>query len=391
LKHANPKQFGWEVPGDYNTRIDQSPWIEGAWMNKHKGKYYLQYSGPGTEFKSYSDGVYVSDSPLGPYEAQKHNPFAYRPEGYAAGAGHGSTFKDRFGNYWHIGTITISQKHIFERRLGLFPAFFDDNGTLYCNTSFGDYPMILPQEKISNFEDVFPGWMLLSYGKKVTVSSSLDSLEASNMNDEEIRTYWSAKTGDKGEFAVMDLGESDEIRAIQINFAEHNLRLDEIEKNAAHRFIVEHSIDSMNWMPLIDYSKNSSDQTHMYFALADTTSARYLRITNLEVPGGSFAISGFRVFGKGNGQLPQQVNGLAAKRNLQDGRSVHLSWEKGIDVTGYNIRYGTNPELLYQNYQVYADTSVTINSLNADAPYFYSVEAFNESGRTSSKALVSDD
>ena len=167
-------------------------------MNKHKGKYYLQYSGPGTEFKSYSDGVYVSDSPLGPYEAQKHNPFAYRPEGYAAGAGHGSTFKDRFGNYWHIGTSTISQKHIFERRLGLFPAIFDDNGSLYCITSFGDYPMILPQEKISNFEDVFPGWMLLSYGKKVTVSSSLDSLEASNMNDEEIRTYWAAKTGDKG-------------------------------------------------------------------------------------------------------------------------------------------------------------------------------------------------
>ena len=36
-------------------------------MTKHNGKYYLQYAGPGTEFKSYSDGVYVSDKPLGPF------------------------------------------------------------------------------------------------------------------------------------------------------------------------------------------------------------------------------------------------------------------------------------------------------------------------------------
>ncbi len=133
LKYPNPNEFGWEVPGDYNT-LDQSPWIEGSWMNKHNGKYYLQYAGPGTEFKSYSDGVYVSDNPLGPFKSQSSNPFAYKPEGFATGAGHGSTFADRYGNYWHIGTITISQKHMFERRLGLYPTFFDEDGNFaFCN------------------------------------------------------------------------------------------------------------------------------------------------------------------------------------------------------------------------------------------------------------------
>ncbi len=121
LIHANPSEHGWEVPGDYNTRKETNPWIEGAWINKYKDKYYLQYSGPGTEFKSYSDGVYIADNPLGPYTIQQHNPFAYKPEGFAAGAGHGSTFKDKSGNYWHIGTATISIKHMFERRLMLFP------------------------------------------------------------------------------------------------------------------------------------------------------------------------------------------------------------------------------------------------------------------------------
>ena len=389
LKHANPEHFGWEVPGDYNTRVDQSPWIEGAWMNKHKGKYYLQYSGPGTEFKSYSDGVYVSDSPLGPYEAQKHNPYAYRPDGYAAGAGHGSTFKDRFGNYWHIGTITISQKHIFERRLGLFPAFFDDNGTLYCNTSFGDYPMIRPQEKISNFEDVFPGWMLLSYDKKVTVSSSVDSLEASNMNDEEIRTYWAAKTGDKGEYAMMDLGETADIHAIQINFAEHDISREVLKPNPLHRFLVEYSTDGENWTTLIDRSKNKSDKTHNYFQLADAVKARFVKITNLEVPGGSFAISGFRVFGTGSGNVPVEPSNLAAERNMQDRRRVRLSWRKAKQANGYNIRYGIDPNQLYENYQVYRDTSVTINSLHSDMEYFFSVEAFNEKGKSSSNTVVS--
>src|SRR5690606_23513448 len=109
LVHQNPTQYGWEVPGDYNT-LYRAPWVEGSWMNKYNGKYYLQYAAPGTEFKSYTDGVYVSDNPLGPFTLQAHNPFAYKPEGFAAGAGHGSTFTDNYGNYWHIGTVTISMK-----------------------------------------------------------------------------------------------------------------------------------------------------------------------------------------------------------------------------------------------------------------------------------------
>ena len=43
------------------------PYIEGAWMDKRCGKYYLQYACPGTQFNTYSDGVYVSDNPLGPF------------------------------------------------------------------------------------------------------------------------------------------------------------------------------------------------------------------------------------------------------------------------------------------------------------------------------------
>jgi beta-xylosidase len=39
--------YGWERKGDYNN-LAESPWIEGAWMTKNNGRYYLQYAGPGT-------------------------------------------------------------------------------------------------------------------------------------------------------------------------------------------------------------------------------------------------------------------------------------------------------------------------------------------------------
>ncbi len=389
LKFPNPEQLGWEVPGDYNT-LYQSPWIEGAWMNKYNNKYYLQYAGPGTEFKSYSDGVYVSDNPLGSFELQQHNPFAYKPEGFAAGAGHGSTFTDQYGNYWHIGTITISQKHNFERRLGLYPALFDEQGTMYSMTKYGDYPMIMPQKKISRFEDIFPGWMLLSYRKKVEVSSSADSLPSINMTDEDIRTYWAAQSGNSGEYATIDLGETYNVYAIQLNFAEHNTNIYGREKGHHHRYTVECSKDRSSWAMLIDQSQNETDNTHVYFQLSEKMNCRYLKLTNIEVPGGSFALSGFRVFGLGDAEKPGVVSSIQAKRNQEDRRSVTLSWNKAKKANGYNISYGADISKLYLNYMVYSDTTVTINSLNAGMDYYFTIEAFNENGITKGDIIVKD-
>lgn len=388
LLHANPGTYGWEVPGDYNTLVNQAPWIEGAWMTIKDGKYYLQYSGPGTEYKSYADGMYVSENPLGPFELQEHNPFAYKPEGFAAGAGHGSSFADRHGNMWHIGTITISQKHKFERRLGLYPAFYDEDGTMYSVTRFGDYPMIVPDSKVNSFDEIFTGWMLLSYGKSVEVSSSVDSLPAANMTDEDIRTYWAAETGGANEYALVDLGEVYDVNAVQVNFAEHGTSIYGREKNIFHKYVLEHSTDGNNWETLSDKSENDDDKTHQYIQLDEKVPTRFIRIRNIEVPGGHFALSGLRVFGKGNGEKPGKVTNLKAERNPGDRRSVQLSWDKAEGAVGYNINFGTDEGKLYQSYMVYSDTAVTINSLNAGQEYYFSIEPFNENGITEGGEVV---
>jgi xylan 1,4-beta-xylosidase len=388
LIFAKPDQFGWEVPGDYNTKKSQAPWIEGAWMNKYKGKYYLQYAGPGTEFKSYSDGVYMSDDPLGPYTVSPHNPFANKPEGFAAGAGHGSTFTDKFGNYWHIGTITISVKHLFERSLGLYPTFFDEDGILYAVTKFGDYPVIVPQKRIEDFEDIFPGWMLLSYMKEVDVSSSIDSLPPINMVDENIRTYWAATSGGDNDWAGIDLGEEFDVYSLQVNFAEHNTEIYGRQENLYYQYLVEFSRDNISWDLLVDKSDNQSDNSHDYIQLPEKVTCRYVRIKNISLPGGHFALSGFRVFGKGSGDKPDGVNRLEATRSPYDRRIVKLHWEKSKHATGYNISYGTDQNKLYHNYIVYQDTSLHINSLNATQVYYFAIESFNENGITPAGTVV---
>jgi len=391
LLQAHTDKYGWEVPGDYNTLKQQAPWIEGSWMNKHNGKYYLQYSGPGTEFKSYTDGIYTADQPLGPFTIQAHNPLAYKPEGFADGAGHGSTFSDAYGNYWHIGTITISQKHMFERRLGLYPAFFNEQGTLYAVTKYGDYPMIVPQKKISSFDEIFPGWMLLSYNKPVRVSSAIDSLPANNLTDENIRTYWAAQTGNAGEYAVIDLKDVSDVYAVQLNFAEHNTKILGRQKDLYHRYTVEYSSDSSDWRILFDKSKNNTDNTHVYVQLPEKVSCRYLRINNLQVPGGNFAMSDFRVFGKGHGAVPGKISRFEAKRNTEDRRTATLTWDKAEHATGYMISYGVNEKELYHNYQVYSATTVTINTLSTEQKYYFKIEAFNENGITPADITINQD
>ena len=42
------------------------PYIEGAFMTKHDGLYYLQYACPGTQYNTYADGVYTSVLRLAP-------------------------------------------------------------------------------------------------------------------------------------------------------------------------------------------------------------------------------------------------------------------------------------------------------------------------------------
>ncbi len=385
----NPEEHGWENPGELNERA-KNGYNEGAWMTKYNNKYYLQYASPGTEFKIYADGVYTSDSPTGPFKYEEYSPFSYKPGGFISGAGHSSTFQDKYGNYWHVSSMVISIRHMFERRLGLFPACFDKDGVLRTFTAFGDYPTIMPDRKIDfNKETLFRGWMLLSYNKTPTASSSMDVFPPKNAFDENIRTWWSAKTGNTGEWLSVDLGDIVTINAIQVNLADNDAKLKPESKNLQYCYKILASDDQKKWTVIVDKSNNSKDACHDYIELDKPVKAKYIKIENVRVPDGKFSIYDLRLFGNKNGKTPDEVSGLSVDRNATDTRRAKVSWTADNSSTGYVVNYGTDINKLYTSFMVYGNTSVELTGLNKDVPYYFSVDAFNESGITPGTKKIS--
>jgi len=375
----NEKRYGWHRFGEHMDNTFLNPFIEGSWMNKHNGRYYLQYGAPGTEFSGYADGVAVSDSPLGNFTHQPL-PFSYKPGGFARGAGHGATFADNYGNYWHVSTIAISVKNNFERRLGLWPAGFDDDGVMYCNTTFGDYPHYLPKGRANHLESRFTGWMLLNYNKPVSVSSTYGGFYPNNAVDEDIRTYWSAATSGKNEWIISDLGALSTVNAVQINYADQDAGFLGKSSGVFHQYRIWSSADGKKWQLIVDKSRNDKDVPHDYVELDKPVESRYIKLENLHMPTGKFALSGLRVFGKGHGSRPEKVKELIVLRTENDKRSAWLKWPVVDNATGYNIYLGTAPDKLYNCIMVLGRNEYWLKTMDKDLPFYFTIEAFNENG-----------
>ena len=374
-----PWKYGWQRFGENYDDTFLDPFIEGSWMTKHNGKYYFQYGAPGTEFSGYADGVVVGKSPLGPFTPQPL-PMSYKPGGFARGAGHGSTFTDKWGNYWHVSTIAISVKNNFERRLGVWPAGFDNDDVMYCNTVFGDYPTYLPTGNEDHLQSRFTGWMLLNYNKPVTVSSTYGAYYPNFAVDENIKTYWSAATGNADEWIQTDLDEISTVNAIQINYADQDADFIGKVNGIYHQYKIFESADGKKWNILVDKSVNSKDVPHDYVELEKPVKTRFLKMVNIKMPSGKFAISGLRVFGKGNGQVPGKVQEFYVLRTEKDKRSAWLKWSQVDNATGYNIFIGTDPDKLYNCIMVLGANEYWIKTMDKDLPYYYCIETFNENG-----------
>ncbi|MDR1784099.1 MAG: family 43 glycosylhydrolase [Dysgonamonadaceae bacterium] len=366
--------YGWEIPGEKNEK-NEIGWNEGATMIKHNGKYYLQYASPGTQYRTYGDGVYVSDNPLGPFKYMENSPFSLKPGGFIGGAGHGHTFIDKYGNYWHIATMKISQRHMFERRLGLFPVFFDKDGGMYAHTALTDYPFTIPNKKVDLENDnLSVGWKILSFGKQTTASSSLTGHEPQKANDENVEDWWSAVLGDAGEWLQIDLGKKETVNAVQVNFSDQDFTNLSENSFTVYRYKIESSDDGEKWKMLIDRSKNDKDMPHELIVLQKPVETRFLRITNTKnLTNGRFSISGFRVFG---GKLAtQKVQGLKIERNA-DKRRFSLSWDKQPEAVNYIVRWGISSDKLF-NAAMVTTNSYEAGYFNRDTEYFFDVEYIN--------------
>lgn len=380
-------RYGWQRFGEYMDDTFLDGFSEGAWMTKHNGKYYFQYGAPGTEFSGYADGVAVGTSPLG-HMSNQSDPLSFKPGGYARGAGHGATFQDNWNNYWHVSTMVVSVKNNFERRIGIWPAGFDKDDRMYCNTAFGDYPHYIASGPADHLQSRFTGWMLLNYKKPVTVSSTLGSYTANHAVDESIKTYWSAATANKGEWIQTDLGETCTVNAVQVNYADQDAEFLGKSEGVYHQYKLYYSIDGKKWKVLADKSNNRTDVPHDYIELAQPVQARFVKLENIKMPTGKFAISGLRVFGKGNGARPGTVKNFMVLRTEKDKRSGWIRWGPVNNAYAYNIYYGTEPDKLYSCIMVHDANEYWFKAMDLKKTYYFSIEAINENGVSDRSAVI---
>jgi xylan 1,4-beta-xylosidase len=378
----DPEHHGWERFGQDHRDSTIKPFIEGSWMTKHNGRYYLQYGAPGTEYNAYSTGVYVSDNPLGPFTYAPYNPVAYKPGGFVQGAGHGNTFQDVYGNWWNTGTPWIAVNWNFERRIGMHPASFDVDGQMYVDTRFGDFPHWLPKKARGSTEDTFTGWMLLSYRKAVMASSTRDSFPVRNVTDENPRTFWVAKQNRSGEWLAVDLGRSYDIRAVQVNYADYKSGKYGSDSTVYTTFRLSASNDGHDWKTVADLLQQPRrDRPDAYIELQAPTRARFIRYEHDHVGAANLAISDIRVFGNGAGPMPAIPAALTARRD-RDERNATITWQSVPNVVGYNVRWGIAPTKLYETYQRFANqgTTLQLRALTVGQAYWVAIESFDENG-----------
>ncbi len=391
LKMQNQKEE--DIPANLVPMIKgmyaDKPYIEGAWMDKYEGKYYLQYACPGAQYNTYADGVYISDNPLGPFTLAENNPYSYSPGSFLPGAGHGSTMWDKDKNLWHTATMRISINHMFERRVGVWPSGFDKDGDLFCNQNYADWPIAVESGKMDPWRE--PDWYLLSYNKTISASSYEEGHEPQLAVNENVQNWWRSKTNEAGEWLQLDLGEAYDVHAIQVNVADDKIEIPipgEVrgveqaryieEKDYPTRWTLEGSVDGQEYFMIADRSQSALDLSHDLVVIEKGKQVRYLRLTMLQVPyDQQFCISGLRVFGKGNGAKPGKAS-FTATRPIPMDMIVNAN---ANGATGYNILWGHTPEKLYHSYLTYSNEQ-RVGALVDGRDYYVRVDAFNENGIT---------
>jgi xylan 1,4-beta-xylosidase len=371
---------------DLSAKASGTPTQEGNWLTKYQGHYYLSDANPDTSCPWYSDSVWVADSILGTYHLADYSPGAMKVGGFINSTGHSCVFQDFHGNWWRVSTMWIGVYAGFERRIGIFPAGFDPKGRMYTQTALGDYPLVVPDGKRDPLQQPYlANWWVLSKDKNCTASSTLDDKHAPALaSDENVRTWWSAKTGDKGEWFQMDLGKTCTVNAVQVNFAEQDCHNDAIplEDYTAYQLLV--STDGTNWTTAIDKSANTTAVPHDYVPFDSPRQVRYLKVVNVHAAKhGKFALRDLRVFGNGSGTAPASVAAPTVTRG-NPAWNVTFNWTPATGADGYLIRYGVAPDALLLNLQVQggAMNKLTVSCLNADVKYYYRIDSYNDSGLT---------
>ena len=112
------------------------PITEAPWMLKHRGVYYLLYSGGGADTPYYAIGYASAESPVGPFVKYAGNPIAQKEPGIY-GPGHCSVIETQGGKFWMIYHQKKDAAKDWNRIICIDPLRFDSRGVLHGRATRG--------------------------------------------------------------------------------------------------------------------------------------------------------------------------------------------------------------------------------------------------------------
>ncbi|HEY3377241.1 MAG TPA: family 43 glycosylhydrolase, partial [Armatimonadota bacterium] len=282
--------------GEFNQFLDH-PVLEGAWMTKHDGTFYLQYSACGTSYTNYALGCYTGQHPLGPFTYQQRNPILISHSGLVNGCAHHSVVEGPGNTLWCVYTTLVGVRAGCERRIGMDPVGFDENGEMFI-AGPTETPQFAPGVVADPARGNAAGLLPLTVHQPATASSWIEGREPVYAVDNYIRTWWEAAATDADPWLQIDLEAEFEVSAARTIFADMGLDYSADVMPGPYQYRIEGSNDAQRWTVLCDQSANTEDRHITYDTWAPEV-VRYVRLTILAIPPGMRpSVWEFTVFGK---------------------------------------------------------------------------------------------
>jgi xylan 1,4-beta-xylosidase len=287
-----PDRFPWQRLGDWNEDPSKG-WIEGAWMLKRNGTYYLTYSAGGTENRTYAVGCVRAKSPLGPFTPQKNNPVLRSTEGLITGTAHGSFAEGPNHSLWAFYTVRAAVVHGFERRLGMDPAYIGKDGELHVKPVSS-----VPMRLTGTSEGAVPaGWLPLNANRWTSATTSACNLSSRLAVDNDLRTWWQPQAGDAAPALTSALVGGATARAIRIVWRDIGLDTGKGIVPGPFRYKVEVETAPGSWATVLDRS-NSAEDFLIDYRECPPTAGTAARLVILGAPKGiTPGVAEFTVFG----------------------------------------------------------------------------------------------
>lgn len=329
------KDHVWERYGEMNEYTDVA-WIEGPWLQKRHGTYYLQYSASGTQWKTYAEGYYTAKSPTGPFTYAKNNPLLRKTEGLVTGTAHGSIVEGPDHNLWQFYTIVLANPP-GGRRIGMDPIAFDKKGAMSVRVT--DSPQWAPGAVTDPAKNGDSGSIPVTINKMRAMnalskySSQQPGRDAAYAIDNSSGTWWEPAPDDAQPALTVELSPATRFDRVQLftidsarilftggrgfggmrrgggSAASPALAAGNAATNAAppvrsYQYKIETSLDGTNYSTVLDQSANQENRNTIFEEIAPVK-CRFVRLMMLNWPRTTpLGIIEFTVFGKPADSLP---------------------------------------------------------------------------------------